>query len=187
MDIEAIKARIDAQIKQFRDDYNRTAEITYGDNARTLGAGARLPQKGVIYGNEARAAFDERAAKYQQTAAAELERAYKTLYAEQTAAPSADAVNTLTVLAMWRDVTADDLAALDAAIGQNYMVHHALAAYAERYKLPFEVAHKLDNAKAVLDSLRRVVNNMTMRSAESGNIPMSPASIAFEAWAADQF
>ena len=187
MDIAAIKARIEAQIKQFRDDYNKTAEITYGDHARTLGAGARLPQKGVIYGNQARADFDIRAAKYQQTAAAELDRAYKTLYAEMTAAPSADAVNTLTVLAMWRDVTADDLAALDAAIGTNYMVHHALAAYADRYKLPFETAHALDIAKAELDALQRIVNNMTMRSAEAGNISMSPASIAFQSWAADQF
>lgn len=161
------------QLKQLVDDFG-SAFQTISEESRTAlmrnsTAGERIPVPGRLYGNEYRAQFTDRCDEIRGAVAAVINEQIDNIKAAMAEAPSADAVNTVQMLALRDDITADEIDIVFGKYGDNYQAAKAIISVAASKGLhgwSCTVEKQLADLEALLSTMRRT---MTATSAENGH------------------
>ena len=161
------------QLKQLVDDFGRAFQ-TISEESRTAllrhsTAGERIPVPGRLYGNEYRAQFTARCDEIRGAVAAVINEQIDNIKAAMAEAPSAEAVNTVQMLALRDDIADDEIDIVLGKYGDNYQAAMAIISVAASKGLhgwSCTVEKQLADLEALLSTMRRT---MTATSAENGH------------------
>lgn len=166
-----------AILTQYKESYDASCKASREAYLQTLPAGSSVPADGRIYGDAAREEFNGKCWDLRAEAKKILDDLSGELRNRVAEAPSADAVNTLTLLNMRHDVTEDEIAELAKRFDNNPQAWKTLKSIAEQNKIhvlrehPIETSlHQLEDIEQTLDS------NLNVFSAERGHT--SPGFLA---------
>lgn len=173
---EANKA-LKAILTQYKESYDASCKSSRDAYIQSLPAGSSIPKEGQIYGTAARDEFNSKCWDLRAEAKRILDDLSGELRDRVAEAPSADAVNTLTLLNMRHDVTENEIADLAKRFDNNPQAWKTLRAIAEQNDIhvlsehPIETAlHQIEDIEQTLDS------NLNVFSAERGHT--SPGFLA---------
>lgn len=150
-----------AYAKDFKDICERSRE----ERIKSLQPGDPVPKEGVLYGDDARERFKIKAAEHRAKAISIVDGELAKLQDEMTAAPSTEAVSTLTLLKMRSKLTAEDLRPIMERYGGNNQVYDTLRDIAAQHDIrdyafetnPLRIhAEKLNNLKSSLNNDLRI-------------------------------
>lgn len=120
-------------INDFSEDFLRISEKSRRDYMNSLPAGTKIPEEGHLYTDSAKAEFLERA-NYHRGKADEILEAYLGyIHESMSEAPSADAVNQLTLLSSRDNITKDEIRLLAEKYGTNYQTYKAIQDVAHKH------------------------------------------------------
>lgn len=157
--------------KEYAKDFRIICEKSKEERIKSLQPGDPMPRAGVLYGDDARERFKARAAEHRTKALSIVDGELAKLNDKMTAAPSTDAVNTLTLLKMRSKITPEDLRPIMERYGDNNQVYDTLRDIAAQHNIrdyAFETnplraqAEKLNGLKSSLN------NNLRIDRAEKG-------------------
>lgn len=162
-------------LAEFQTDYDHTAAMSRQAYIGTLAPGSQLPAEGKIYLDNYRQTFKKSCQKYQDKVHSILDNMVGKLKADVTAAPSTDAVNTITLLNMRDRVGADEIADLMNAYGSNAQAYKALYSVAVRNGIHdyAEMTPTEATLKGIEDLGRSLDKTLTLDSAERGGAFLS--------------
>lgn len=161
------------QLKQLVDEFG-SAFQTIAEESRTAlmrhsTAGERIPVPGRLYGNEYRAQFTARCDEIRGAVAAVINEQIDNIKATMAEAPSADAVNTVQMLALRDDITADEINVVLEKYGENYQAAKAIISVAASKGLrgwSCSADSRLEDLENLRSVMRRTIN---ATSAENGH------------------
>lgn len=161
------------QLKQLVDEFG-SAFHTISEASRTalmtsLKGGDMIPVPDKLYGNEYRAQFTDRCREILDAAVAIIDEQTDAIKAAMAEAPSAEAVNTVQMLALRDDIAADEIDIVLGKYGDNYQAAKAIISVAASKGLQgwsCTVEKQLADLEALLSIMRRT---MTATSAENGH------------------
>lgn len=179
-DIRKLQKEIGELQKEFSVAFNKRAEASRVEKLQSLAPGEMVPASGKIYGEDHRKRFEEQAAEIRHKGFDLIDKARSEINRDISAAPSADAVNALSMLALRSDVSQEEIDALLDSYGSNYQTYKAIRDVAGKHKRHVPT-HTLDQDMTALDGETRVVNSLSLTGAESGGAA-DPAMIAFRSW-----
>ena len=164
--------------RAFIDAFNTAADISRNAAIKNLRPGEKAPAAGRVYGEDRRNAFAEKAAALRADGQKIIDDARADVLAEMSAAPTAEAVNSVNMLKLRDRVTGAEVSALINEYGQNYQTYQVIKDIAKKSEIRLE-EHPLDTALADLDRMARTVSQMDLAGAERGRAADS-AFIAFQ-------
>lgn len=160
-------------VKEFEDASRRTRV----EFMRTAPAGGIIPEEGKIYGKESREKFEVLCQELRQEVRGLIENEKSIVREEATEAPSVEAVNTITLLNMRKNVTQNDIEDLLERYGDNYQAYKAIASIAKENDIRLFRKHPIEGKLDDLEQLERGLTRvMDITGAESGHI--SPGFVA---------
>lgn len=184
------KARINKELKGLVNEYKQSYEaIRQQSEAKyktTLQAGATFHPKNGFYYEEDRQAFNAVCDRLREKAHGLIDKAALEVMAQNTAAPSTEAVNVVTLLNARQNVSADEIDQLMTKYGQDCpMVYKALHEKAQALGYhdfkPHPIAEEAENMEAV----SRIIDRTFSATSAENNIVISAA--AFETTASSAF
>lgn len=161
------------QLKQLVDEFG-SAFHTISEASRTalmtsLKGGDMIPVPDKLYGNEYRAQFTDRCREILDAAVAIIDEQTDAIKAAMAEAPSAEAVNTVQMLALRDDIADDEIDIVLGKYGDNYQAAKAIISVAASKGLhgwSCTVEKQLADLEALLSTMRWM---MTATSAENGH------------------
>lgn len=161
------------QLKQLVDEFG-SAFHTISEASRTalmtsLKGGDMIPVPDKLYGNEYRAQFTDRCREILDAAVAIIDEQTDAIKASMAEAPSADAVNTVQMLALRDDITADEINVVLEKYGENYQAAKAIISVAASKGLrgwSCSADSRLEDLENLRSVMRRTIN---ATSAENGH------------------
>ena len=146
-------------INDFKDDFTRTAESSKKEYLMTLPSGARIPNEMKIYNSEELSKFKERTAERKAKALSILDEHLTEVHEKMTAAPSPDAVATLSLLATRNNLTSGELDHLVKQYGDNYQSYRALQDIGAKNNMRIP-DHNLTRQESDLNDLRSSIEKV---------------------------
>lgn len=122
-------------LSQFVDAYRMICESSRNAYMKTLSAGDPVPQEGAIYGENFKSEFESMSAGYREKALEIVEKKLSGLRDKATEAPSAEAVNSIALLNMRKDITEDEIDNLLTRYGDNVQVWKTLVSIAKAHDI----------------------------------------------------
>lgn len=165
------KTQLKAITKDYADDFKRISERSREERLKTLEPGAKIPASGVLYGDRAKADFKVKADGYRTRANEIIDRELKVLNDKMTAAPSTEAVNTIQLLKMRKNLTEADINPLMERYGDNIQVYDTLRDIAAQHDInSYRLEQNPLRAKAekLTDLRTSINNNLRVERAERG-------------------
>lgn len=163
------RTRIKRELRELADEYRRSYEdLQQTSEAKyktTLQAGAVFhPQKGFYY-EEDRQAFQKKSASLRKKAHDIVDKATLEVMAQNTAAPSAEAVNMLAVLNARKDVSANEIDQLMTVYGHDCpMIYKALREKAQELGYhdfkPHPVTEEAEGLEDISRGIDRAFNSI---------------------------
>lgn len=135
-DITDIKNKLKENYFSFAKEYGAELEASYSKKVRATQPGQAAPAKGLT--DMEAAAFRKRAAAYRQRAEAIISSAKEQISADVTAAPSAEAVNYISILSRRERVSPYEIQFAAEAYGKNFSCYSALQEIAAKNKIYIE-------------------------------------------------
>lgn len=135
MDNKAINEQLKAITAKYRTTTAEARDRSHAEYVKTLPAGQPVPEKGKIYGEAAREAFNDACRGLTSSAAEIIGQEQAAIKESMTAAPSADAVNTLQLLNMRSNLTYDELQDVADRYGDNYQAGRTLVSIAHQHQI----------------------------------------------------
>ena len=169
--------------KEYSGDFHRTVEATRASALLGLKPNAPAPPEGKIIGDAERQAFEERAAKYRSKGYDVIDSTRAAIRAQMGKAPSADAVNAVSMLSHRTDLTKEDVDALVDAYGSNYLTYEAIRDVAAQHEI-FLDHHVYANDLKETYAAGNELANMDLKGAEEGTAASS-SYMAFIEYAKD--
>ncbi len=177
-DKEKTQGKILELQRAFIDAFNRAADISRNEAIKNLRPGEKAPATGKVYGEDRRNTFAEQAAKLRADGQKIIDDARAEVLAEMSAAPSAEAVNSIGMMKLRDRVTGAEVSALINEYGSNYQTYQVIKDIAKKSEIRLE-EHPLESALTDLDRMARTVSQMDLAGAERGKAADS-AFIAFQ-------
>lgn len=136
----------------------------------TLKAGARIPEENRLYSTEARERFSAQCMENRHKVHDIFDSIKQELKQKTTAAPSTDAVNTISLLkARGDNLTPEEVHALLDQYGDNVQAFRAIKSIANEHKVYVYRDHPIDEKAKDIEGLERSIDNvLSPVSAESG-------------------
>ncbi len=160
-----------AIFNEFMDTYSKICRSSREGYLKTLAPGAEVPKEGMIYGTASRDQFDAEAKKLREKADAIMEEAAAALREKMTAAPSTEAVNTLSALNLRDDTTEDEIDFFLTKYSDNPQVWQTLVSIGRRYGYrDFRNHEVFDQLRKVEDLQRSIDSTLTGANAMSGRV-----------------
>ena len=173
-----INKELKALVNEYRDSYEALRQKSEAKYKTTLQPGATFhPQKGFYY-EEERAAFNSVCDRLREKAHALVDGATLDIMAQNTAAPSTEAVNVVTLLNARQNVSADEIDQLMTKYGTDCpMVYKALHEKAESLGYhdfkPHPIAQAAENVEAMNSLIDRTFGTT---AAENSNMVVTTAA-----------
>lgn len=170
-------------ISQFKDSYNMICDSSRAEYMKTLRPGAQIPREGTIYGEESKAEFDSMCSGYREKAREILDGVVSDLKVRLTDAPSAEAVNAISLLNMRKNVTREEVEDLLGRYGDNPQAWRTIASIASEHGVrgigESATEEQYRDVLGVRNSLERTLypSSAMAGHAESGYLSMLGAHI----------
>ena len=165
--------------KEFADDFQRTAAASREEVMKVLKPGEAAPDTGKIWGKDARAEFETRAAGYRSKASAVIDATAAAIRADMTKAPSTEAVAVINALAARSSVSPEEIDAVLSKYGDNYLAYNAIRDIALSCGCRGVEEHHNTGDLREVQSSKSIVVGMTLTGAEKG-YSANPAFLAFQ-------
>lgn len=170
--------KLKSLLKEYADTYTQYADESRAEAMKSLPAGAPAPAEGKILDQTRRDAFSNRAASIRAQAQGLIDRELKIIDDKLSAAPSAEAVNVVQMLAAKKTTTAEEIENLLERYGDNALTHDTIMSIAAERGVYVANENRLHRKAENLRSLRSsFVNGMNLIRAEKGN-----ATPGYVAW-----
>lgn len=127
------------------------------------------PQKGKIYGDRHRSTFEESCRAKRSAAALLIDKEINILNKKMSEAPTQDAVNSVTMLSMRKNITSEEIQKLLDAYGDNDMTRSTIIDLAKEHNVKDYIFDKPSTSERIkdLEGLKRSLNTgMSIQSAE---------------------
>lgn len=144
-------------LSSFRSSYKMACESSRVEYIKTLSPGARLPEAGKIYGNDAREEFKSLCRGYQQRVCEISEKYVDELKEEATTAPSTDAVNSITLLSLRNNISENEVRDLLDRYGDNVQAYKAIKSIAVEKGIRVFNDHPIDAEIADVEAMSKVL------------------------------
>lgn len=167
-------AEINRQLKSILSDtvnsYRRACNDSRSAYMATLKAGARIPEENRLYSAEERERFSSLCLESKHKVHDIFDSIKQEFKQKTTAAPSADAVNTISLLkARGDNLTPEEVHALLDQYGDNVQAFRAIKSIANEHKVYVYRDHPIDEKAKDIEGLEQSINNvLSPYSAESG-------------------
>lgn len=120
-------------ISQFKDSYRIACDTSRNAYMKTLSAGAQIPREGFIYGDNFKAEFESMSSGYRDKVREIIGKNLSELREKMTEAPSTEAVNSITLLNMRKDVTENEIENLLSRYGDNHQARNTIVSIARNH------------------------------------------------------
>lgn len=166
-------------LSQFVDAYRIVCENSRNEYMKTLAPGAQIPKEGVIYGEDFKKEFDSMCAGYRNKALEIVEKKLSELRDKATEAPSTEAVNSIALLNMRKDITEDEIDNLLTRYGDNAQVWKTLVSIAKEHDIyTFREINDLDEkVQTLVDLEKNLEKTLSVMSALAGHATESFMSL----------
>ena len=140
------------------DSFTKYAEASRQEYISTLPVGSRLPEANRIYSDAYKEKFAEEAEIIRNDAYAAIRNERDKVSAAKTNAPTAEAVNSIGLMRLTKDITESDVRDMMARYGDNYGAYRAIKSIATDAGIKDVCGtHALDKATDGLDYVERKV------------------------------
>lgn len=157
-------------ISQFKDSYRIACDSSRNEYMKTLSAGARVPKEGILYGDERRQEFESMCAGYRDKALALLNKVLSDLHDKMTEAPSTDAVNSITLLGLRKNISQSEIENLLERYGDNPQAWNTIVSIARDHNLSYFGNHPIEGQISAINDLSRSLERvLSTRSAIDGH------------------
>lgn len=158
-----------AVLDDFASEYKTACEASRIAFMQSMKGGDRVPEPGHLYGNDAKAAFDQKCLELRSRANAVLDTMMEEAQAQLYAAPDKECAAVVDILKGRTNLTVSEVEGLLAKYGYNALAYRAIASVAAANDIhvddcPQKV--RLDNLESLRSSINRAI---TTPSAESGH------------------
>lgn len=166
-------------LSQFVDAYRIVCENSRNAYMKTLAPGAQIPKEGMIYGEDFKDEFDSMCAGYRNKALEIVEKKLSELRDKTTEAPSTEAVNSIALLNMRKDITEDEIDNLLTRYGDNAQVWKTLVSIAKEHDIyTFRELNDLDEkVQTLVDLEKNLEKTLSVMSALAGHATESFMSL----------
>ena len=106
----------------YRNDYERICRDSREECLKEMKPGERIPKDGIIYGDEAKELFNAKAIEYRNNANALIDAELDAIRHKISEAPSTEALNSVSLMALRKNVTSENINDLISRYGDNVMV-----------------------------------------------------------------
>lgn len=157
----------------YKDDFKRICDLSREKRLKELKPGERIPEKGFIYGDEAKDQFRTKAEQYRNKAIDLIDAEINVYRDKLTDAPSTEALNSVQLMALREKVTKDDINDLIERYGDNPMVFDTIKDLAKQKGIISEsefIDHPLRQKIDAMENVRKHINrSLTFYEAERGH------------------
>ena len=122
-------------VSQFRDSYDSMCESSRNEYMKTLSPGFEVPDKGMIYGEKNRNEFSSMCKGYRERSRKIIGDVIKAIQDTLTDGPSTDAVNSVNLLNMRKNITMEEVQELLDRYGDNPQIWTTIKSIATEHKL----------------------------------------------------
>lgn len=168
MNTKQIKTDLKAITHAFVDEYNRAAQLSWEEQVKRMGPGSVSPQRGRLFASAERATFDAFAANQREKMRNAVSGVASEINRLRSEAPSAEAVNAVTMLGLRNSVSVDEINAAADRYGSNYMAYKAIRDIGVKNQIFLPEKHSVDQIADGLSSIDGIISDMTTLSAENG-------------------
>lgn len=156
-------------IRDYQEGYNNACAASRDAYMKTLAPGASVPQAGRIYRQTEKDEFKSKCNGYKALANAALDGLVSSLGSAVTAAPSTEAVNSITLLSMRANAEKKDFDRLLSAYGENVQAYKTIVSIAHDRGFEYPRTHPEEATLDGIESLRTTLNSaLTLENAEAG-------------------
>lgn len=156
-------------LNTFKDSYRTTCYASRVQYMKTLPAGSQIPKEGVIYGDAEKQQFDLDCKGFRDKAYKILSDAHSELKKEATEAPSTEAVNSLALLNMRKDITETEIEDLINRYGDNPQVWKTIRSIAGENGIRVS-DHPINEQIRNIEGLMHTLNStLSVASASKGH------------------
>lgn len=156
-------------LSEYKDEYRIICSTSREKYMQTLPVGSQIPKEGMIYGQEYKQVFDESCKGYQAKAYKILSDAHSELKKEATEAPSTEAVNSLALLNMRKDITETEIEDLINRYGDNPQVWKTIRSIAGENGIRVS-DHPINEQIRNIEGLMHTLNStLSVASASKGH------------------
>lgn len=167
----SVNSEIKAILKEYREKYTAARDAAYNEQIAQLPPLERKPAKSArIVSAPHRAEFQKDCAQLRERARQLFERETKELHQKVAAAPSADAVNAITLAAARSSITENEIASLLSTYGDNVQARNAIVDVARKHHIEGFEPSPLESRFAEIKNLQKQVEKtLEVSNAENGN------------------
>ena len=178
--METTKTKLKELKTQMDETFTKYAEASRQEYIKTLAPGAPVPAENKIYGEYYLSKFRDDAAVIRSKVFDTIQAERKMISTAKTEAPTTEAVNTIGLMKLTSDLTADDIRnALD-RFGDNYASYRAIHSLAVDSGLKDAVApHKFDKTSEGLDYITSKVASAFSTTAYERNGVQPVSTLGF--------
>ena len=162
---------------KYTDEFQKAQEKSRIEELRTMRPGSVVPDNGKIFGDNARAAFNDTCEDLKGQVREVIETERKRVKKEVTEAPTVEAVNSISLLNMREGVPEEEVYNLIERYGDNYQAYQAISSIAKKNGLRGIEEHPLGERLRGMDQLEQnICKEIDIVKAEAGHA--SPAFAA---------
>lgn len=167
---EKANKELKSLLSQFKDSYRMACESSRNEYIKTLSPGAPLPKEGIIYGQEKKQEFESMCVGYRDKAREIIAKHLVELKEKATAPPSSDAVNSISMLSMRKNVTSDEINDLLSRYGDNPMCWDTIVSIAKENDIHSFGKHPVKSQIEDLEGLSKTIDKtLSVQSANAGH------------------
>ena len=156
-------------LNTFKDSYRTTCYASRVQYMKTLPAGSQIPKEGVIYGDAEKQQFKLDCKGFRDKANKILSDAHSELKKEATEAPSTEAVNSVALLNMRKDITETEIEDLINRYGDNPQVWKTIRSIAGENGIRVS-DHPINEQIRNIEGLMHTLNStLSVASASKGH------------------
>lgn len=168
-------------IRDYQEGYNNACAASRDAYMKTLAPGAVVPQGGRLYQQTEKDAFRSKCSGYKALANAALDGLVSSLGSAVTAAPSTEAVNSITLLSMRANAEKKDFDRLLSAYGENVQAYKTIVSIAHDRGFEYPRTHPEEETLDGIEHLRTTLNSvLTLENAETGHAGAFMSMVASE-------
>lgn len=164
-----INGELKKLVKEFNEGFKTGTERSREAYVRTLAPGATVPAGGKFYDQASRDEFSSKCQGLREKARDILDGQLTEIRKQATAAPSADAVNSIQMLSMRKNITAKEVDDLLQTYGDNPMAYRTITDIAHDHGLYGWDKHPIEDQLEQVEYISRSFESaFTTPSAERG-------------------
>ena len=168
-EIENCNKKLKELMKGYQKSYQDIAERSRQEYMQKLEYGAQIPKSGVLYGEAARKEFSDKCQSYRSEMRGITATATRKLKEQLTDAPSTEAVNAISLMALRKDIPESEVLDMLDRYGNNPQAYQTIAGLAKDRGVHVDdhpVYRQLEEVEHLTNMLD---NSLSLSNAERGH------------------